>query len=289
MGLFDSVGKAVQSIGGAAANPIGTISNQIVPGSGYLLDPMRQVTGDIIEGGVGNIGGNMPGANNGRAGVMPVQRATPAEKQAQYEELRRQREIDLTRGFERGKDLFGSDRLGRLGEGKYQGGLDDLIKSRQRQAVEGLQANEYQAQREQMLQGLNQGTLEQQRALRAIQGRSGIRGGLAAAQMGQIQGNAAQQRANLERDLLVQNIGQKQQAQNALEQSMRAEQGQQAEREKFNLGQRQRELMGMLTSSLGEAQLGGAERGSISQEEIGRAMQQTVANQLGSGGAMGKK
>jgi hypothetical protein len=290
MGLFDSVGSAV----GAVINPVGTIANKVLPGSGYLVNPGGQLTEDIARGGVGNIGGALPGG--GLAGVQPVRPAGPiiaqptlAEKKEQWEALRGQREADIARGEERGQKLFGAGSLGRLDDTRYQAGIERSLVDRLNQAQMGLQAPEYQAQREQAMLGMQQGQQEQLRALRGLQARSGVRGGLAGAQQAQLLNQAQAARANVERDLMVQNIAQKQAAQQSLENLLQSQQQAKTAQQQFNLQQAQREKMGQLTSMMGEAQLGGAERGAVSQEMIGRAMQQAVQNQLGSGGAMGKK
>jgi len=99
------------------------------------------------------------------------------EKQAREAGLSRaQREMDMLRGEQRGEKLFGEGNLGRIEQAR-SGDISDILSQRKQQAQQGFGAEEFQAAREQRLQGLGRAEQAQLRALRAQQGAMGVRGG----------------------------------------------------------------------------------------------------------------
>ena len=169
---------------------------------------------------------------------------------------------DIARDVKRGQEVLGSDfaagSLGRLETGR-SADVSSVVEGR-RAALGGFSSEESQALRERAGQGIDRGTQTAVRQLRAQQGASGVRGASAAAQVGRQLSAGQSAKAQAERDLLIQSVGQRGKALSAFEGSVAgAEQGEQ-QREMFNIGQTQAETLGRQAAGLGFAQLSTLER-----------------------------
>ena len=164
--------------------------------------------------------------------------------------------------LKKGQELLGKDfeegNLGRLEAGR-SGDISQVIEAR-RANLGGLSAQENQALRERATQGIDRGTQTALRQLRGIQGASGVRGATAAAQQGRQLAAGQSAKAQAERDLLLQNVAQKDKALSAFEESVGGAEGTEQQRELFNIQQRKAEIAGRQTAGLGFAQLGITER-----------------------------
>lgn len=228
----------------------------------------------------------------------------------------------MAQGATRGKELFSN--LGRLEEGRseettktlgsMQGLFDkagtrsediqNVLAQRRSLAAGGFAAPEFQAMREAQTQGIAQGEQTAARQLRASQAASGLRGGAAAAQLGQLQAQGQQARTQAERDLFLQNEAQKRANLGALEQSatgaesnefgrqqsslqmlaaaQQAAQEAEAKKQVFNIGQKLAEAQGQQASELGYGQLSAGQYAAAQQAAMGQ-------QQLSQGEAQKKK
>lgn len=189
---------------------------------------------------------------------------------------RQEREKDLAAGRARGEELFGKTFYSQSRD-ERSGDIADVL-ARRKEALSGLSSEENTAARESMALNLGRQQQGALRNLRASQATAGLTGGVAAAQNQQLLNQGAQQRADVERQLFLENIAQKQNALNAYEGSTRS-----AETEEIGrYGSRQ---VGKLGSELGMAQLGTAERAGVAQQALGEA-QLSAAQQQGGGNKM---
>jgi len=245
-----------------------------------------------------------------------------AELAKRYAAEQKMMDADLARGAKRGDKLF--DNLGRLQEGRA-GETADIIAKRQQMAatagqrsagiqdvigrreasLEGFTPQEMQAMRENQNLTLDRNQQAAMRALRGSNAASGVRGGVAAAQALKLAGAGQQAKAQNERDLFLQNIGQKQQnlgayesslrgaeteelnrgasALNALEASTNAAREEEIKRQTFNIGQSMQERFGKLATELGYGQLGSGQRGAIGQQ-LAAELQAQSAKDIAEGG-----
>ncbi len=182
-----------------------------------------------------------------------------------------------------GQEIFGGDfaegKLGRLQEGP-SGDVQDII-ARRKAGLGGLSAEENQAIRERGSQSIDRSTQSSLRQLRGLQGATGQRGGSALASQSRILQAGQGAKANVERDLAIQNVDVKRQALGAAEGSILGAEAQTRENELFNIRQKNKEATGRQTAGLSFAQLAATERGS--QRGVGIAQ----ANAAAAGG--GKK
>lgn len=219
----------------------------------------------------------------GPAQVVDTERTKELRRQAQDAELSRiNREIDLTRGRERGNLDFYSGALGRVSE-NLSPELQQIQNARMDMATNGYGAQAFQAAREQRLQGLQRDQQAQQRALRGQQGATGVFGALGGAQTQLLmdQQNRATQEA--ERKLFLDEVNQRQQSYGLAEQTVRGNRADTLGREQYNLAQNKAEIMGRLTAQYGEAALGVAERSSAASTQAAKDYAQAVRDQ-GTGG-----
>lgn len=107
-------------------------------------------------------------------------------------------QVDQAVGIDQGQALFGN-------QGQLANTSQDILKRRM-DLANGLQAKELAAIRGQAQQQIRGQTQSDLRRLQAIQGRQGVKGGLAAAQQRATLQQGAQNQTNLERDLIMQNI-----------------------------------------------------------------------------------
>lgn len=227
------------------------------------------------------------------------------------------RAADIAKGRARGEELFGNQALGRVQQDRAAE-IADLINQRKQQAasagarssdvadiiarrksgLEGLNAEENAAFRSQAQNAIGQEEQGALRALKASQGSSGVRGGVASAQQAMALKNFADQRAKAEQELFLRNIAEKQNRLGALEQSVTGAEaaefgrGQQAQsaleaateraradelaRNQFNLNQLAREKLGILGAETGYAQLGGGDRSGAAQQVAAEQGQKTM-------------
>lgn len=173
------------------------------------------------------------------------------------------REEDLAAGRARGQELFAAGSLGTRDAASTKTDLMDILAKR-KAAAEGFTGQEQTALKEQALGATQRQQAGALRSLRAQQAASGVRGGLAGAQVNRALQEQGHQRAGIERDLLLNNLQNRQQNLGAYEQTVGAE-----------LGRQQQEKFGQLGTEMGYAQLGSAERSAVAQQAI--AEQQAAA------------
>lgn len=172
-----------------------------------------------------------------------------------------------------GQELFGGDfaagKLGRLEAGP-SADVQDII-ARRKAGLEGLSAEENQAIRERGSQSIDRSTQASLRQLRGVQGATGQRGGSAVANQARILQAGQGAKANVERDLAIQNIGVKSQALGAAESSILGSEAQSRENTLFNIRQQNKEAAGRQAAGLSFAGLAAQERGSIRGVGIAKA------------------
>lgn len=230
--------------------PLGT-------GSGSVARKLGGVTGGLV-------GERAP------APSLSIPKANEAEARAA-----------LKRDIATGKELFGGDfkegNLGRLST-ERSAEMADII-ARKKAGLEGFSSEEAQALRERGGQEITRSTQTALRQLRGLQGASGVRGASAVAgQAGILQAGQAA-KANVERDLFIQNINQKRQALGDLESSVSGQEALSRQAEIFNIGQKSKEIAGRQASGLGFAALGATERAS--QRGVGVALANAKAASSG--------
>jgi len=214
-----------------------------------------------------------------RAALQAAQQAAQQKAAQQAAQQRQQRtqqllaqenqalQQSLAQGRQRGQELFGSGSLGTRQQGAISGDLQEII-ARRRANLEGLTPEERNLLESDALARIGQQTQTSLRQLRGIQGASGVRGGLAAAQqLGALQ-QGQRSAAEAQRDIFLQNIAARRQALGEFERSVGAEQ-QRAQQEKF----------GQLATEFGTAQLGVASRGGVRQLALGESIAQQAQNQ----------
>ena len=283
MGLFDGFGMTggggSGSPSGSMYGPGGAFSQTFRGGSGGLggLASFGGPVGSARQGGIafgnrgtGAITGDISDIRQGIMGKDTDMLAFVREQQKMREEsltrlseqARIAREQDMARGRARGEQMFGSPAI-ETSRQERSTDIADILAARRGQ-VGGFSAEENSALRSQMLQQLGQSETTQMRGLRGQQATQGIRGGMAAAQQQQQLAANQNARAQMERDLFIQNIAQQQQALGGYEQAVRA-----AEQEEIGrYGQRQ---VGILGTEMGYGQLGAADRASLTQQLMGQS------------------
>jgi VIT1/CCC1 family predicted Fe2+/Mn2+ transporter len=171
------------------------------------------------------------------------------------------RKTAMAQGRQRAEQAFqgaGQDVFFTRGQGAIQSDVGDII-ARRRAALAGLTGEESNAMREQELAGITQSEATAARQLRGAQAASGVRGGLAGAQQAALIQQAQNKRAELERQLFLENIRQKQAALGAFEGTI----GQEAQQA------RQRELA-KLGIEMGFGQMGSSEAAAAGQIQAGQ-------------------
>jgi len=238
-----------------------------------------------VEVGVGDAGAaqkRLDQIQNLRDLENPKEAQKYKEQQRDAESSGLHREIDMSRGLERGKQLFAEGSLGRVGE-ERSADVADIVSRRKEIMDKGFGAKAFEAAREARLQGMGQAEQMQQRRLRAAQAGSGVAGGLAGGQMLGLMKQQQQQRQSAERDLFLDEVNRRQGAIGAAEASIKGAEQDELARKQFNIGQKKDELMGQMTSMLTEAQLGVTERSSARTASAARDYADAVKKQ-GSGG-----
>lgn len=197
-------------------------------------------------------------------------------QQNKAELSRLNREVDMIRGAERGRELFGDGSLSQVDPSRRSGDMSEIIAARQDAMRNGMGADAFQAAREARLGGLQRSEQSQARQLRASQAAQGVTGPMAQAQSMALLGQQQDARQGAERQLLLDNVAQKTQALGLAEQSIASAEG----TEKAEM---KGERMGQLTTMMGEAALGAQERGAAIQSEAAKAYASAAAQQSGGG------
>lgn len=205
-----------------------------------------------------------------------AQRAAQVSDEERRKQLlnqtRAEREADLARGRQRGQELFGEGANFTRGREEITTDVQDIL-GRRRAALEGMSSEEQAALRSQALERIAAQQQGAQRQLRGLQAQAGLTGATAAAQQAGVLGQAQKDRAGIERDLLLADIANRNEALGAFEQTLGGE-----------MQRSQQERLGQLSTELGFGQLGATERGAIAQQLIGEkqaaaAQQQAQQNQ----------
>lgn len=236
----------------------------------------------------------------------------------------------LEQGRQMGNEIFGTGTLPRVQQGRAQEQADFLANRRaisqvagqrsgqmqdvlaQREAgLGGYTSPEYGAMRQKAYEGFQNQMQTGLRGLARAQGNNRVSGAAAAAQNARFQQSGAASAAQAERDLMLQNINERQNRLGQYEQSLtgaegtewnRLQQALQGEegtmnqirgdelgREQFNIGQLQREKAGQLQSMLGMAGLSAGDWASGVRSAIaGNQMQSAMAPGGGGGKGGGK-
>jgi hypothetical protein len=181
----------------------------------------------------------------------------------------KERQKDMLRGRARGQQLFGNEALGRVGSDRSQE-VKDIIARRQRQS-QGYTPQEMNAFRGQQQGNIQRQIATQQRGLQQAQAGAGVFGPAALAQRKALQQQSLAQQGGTERQMFLDNIAQRRQGMNALEQSIGAARSDEFGRKKFDLGQLGKEKLGEIGTEMGYAGLGAQERGGASQQALGEA------------------
>jgi len=190
------------------------------------------------------------------------------------------RERDMLRGQQRGREMFGDGSLGSVDTNRSKD-MQEIIANRQNIMREGLGADVFQAGREARLNGLGRAEQMAARQLRAGQAAGGIQGPLAGAQQMALMNQQQNTRQGAERQLLLDNAQARLQGLGAAESSIKGAQADELGRQQFNIGQTGREKLAQSTIMMGEAALGASERGAAIQGEAAKAYAQSAANQGG--------
>lgn len=196
-------------------------------------------------------------------------------RQKLLDESRAEREKDFAAGRARGQELF-STPIVQESAVERSGSMADIIK-RRRDALQGYAAPEQNALREQAMVGINKSAGQDIRKLRGVQGAAGVRGATAGAQVAGVLKNRGQAAANVERDLFIQNISERQAALDRLEKSISGAEAVETSR----LGNRK---FGQLSTELGYGILGSGERSAVAQQLIGEEQAKAAAANANRGG-----
>ena len=209
----------------------------------------------------------------------PSSEQKEADFQRRLGQLRAEREKDLAAGRERGEELFGEGRLGRV-EAGVPAGTQRLVEER-RAGLGGLTSQQQTQARERARQGITEQSQTELARLRGILGRQGrqLDDPSAVAQQRRILERAQRVGGGVERDLALADISLQEQRRQQLESiTGRAETGD-LNRALINLQQQQRETAGQLQTEFGLAGLGSTERFGLRQLQAAEEQQATQALQ----------
>lgn len=153
---------------------------------------------------------------------------------------------DFAAGEVFGKDIIGDKALGRLTGGQTEA---DIVRQRRLDALQGFNAPELAAARDKATTQIDRASEGALRRLKASQAASGVRGATASTQQAGLLQDSVEQKANFERELLIQNRGEQKEALDALQTNVQ-----------FDLDAQSREKFAQLATGLGFAQIGSTER-----------------------------
>ena len=191
------------------------------------------------------------------------------------EDSKKAREKDFSEGLTKGKELIGEGSLGRLSNDQAISQALEL----QRQRLSGLSGQEMQGARDVATQGINRSTELARRQLAAAQSRAGVRGGVAGAQQSDVQMGGMEQKAKLERDLMM---AQRDAQGNAISDVLTSG----AKTREFDLSQAAREKFGQISVATGFQQLGVSERSGAAANQAAIGAAQAAAPKGGLFGAI---
>jgi len=192
--------------------------------------------------------------------------------------LRGEREKDMELGRARGEEFFKEGSLGRLSENR-SADISNIVNMRKNIAEKGFGAEAFQKSREAAFSGMDRAQQLQARKLKGMQGSAGLQGGLAGSQQMDLMRQQQNERQNVERQLFLDNIAQRQSQIGASEQSIRSAENQELANKQYNIQQRKDEIMGLLTAQFGEAGMGIQERGQLSQNDLAKDYANAIKNQ----------
>lgn len=195
------------------------------------------------------------------------------------------REQDMAEGRKRGDELFSEGSMGRIEAGRPTE-IASIIDQR-RQQLSGFTPEEMNTMEGKANKGIGEAEYLAQRTLRGQQGRLGLSGGAAAQQVGSISRAANKARAESDADLFLKQIDAKRSALNSYESSVGSALGNEQNATKFNIDQKNKELMNRLTTEFGYAGLGASERSAIMQKLVGQEQADALMEQAKNSG--GKK
>lgn len=234
MGWFDDIDW--RQLGRDAINPYGAVARQVTgsPTIGNLMSPGSAVVSRVV------LPKKPPDVMAGLpSGILTPQQAAQA------------RNADFTTGQARWDAITAANPAYAENMARYK----DMS--------QGLNAQEMTAAREHMAGGMNNANQNAMRKMYSSQARSGVRGGMAAAQAGRIQRQGMQDRQGGEQKLLLDNY------------ALRAR-GLDNYSRQVNQG-----IQGSLATGTGEAALGVSDRTAGAQQQINRAMLSAAQNQRG--------
>ena len=227
-----------KAFGGAVKGAVGSVLGP----TGALFGPgVAASLGGTVGAAQG--GGLLPGAQSSEFGTPNIGLSAAASQQARLS--------DLAAGRAFGKSVIGTGSLGRLSQ---RTDMQQVIQSLRGQ-LQGFNAPQLQALREQATTGISGATEGARRRLAAAQARAGLRGGTAASQQAGVLQSGIQARAQAEQQLLAKQRGAQLEGAQALFQTS-------GDINRFDLAQAAREKQAQLGAGLGFAQLGAAERGA---------------------------
>lgn len=228
-----------------------------------------------MGGGGGIVGKLQKAADPGNVlGIRKTGGAAPGAVGMSPEASKKARKKDFAEGLAQGKEIIGDKSLGRIQD---QPGIAQAMEM-QRARLGGLTGAEMQAQRDVAGKGIDRATQLASRQLAGAQARAGVRGATAGQQQMQTLRSGTEQKANLERQLLM---GQRAAQGEAISDVL----GQGAATQKFDLSQAAKEKFAQLNTAMGMQQLGVSERAGVAAQN---ASLQSAAMMKPQGGLLGK-
>lgn len=175
---------------------------------------------------------------------------------------------DVAFGTQYGKELIGDKSLGRLTSGEQEA---DIVKQGRLNALQGFSAPELGAARGQAISNIDSASEGALRRLKGAQASSGVRGASATAQQAGVLEQGVEQKRQLEQGLLLENRTAQQAALDKLQENVQAD-----------LAAQSSEKFAQLSTGLGFAQIGSAERAGLAANEA------QLASARAQGGGGGK-
>lgn len=265
---------------GKATGGNASLSDLVVPGS-----TVAQNTVDRWSGGGSNQAVKRQN-NRSTPGPLPVGAENPEDSiiDAAVAKNAAARQAAMAEGRKRGSELFGEGALGR--ETQAHADLSADILARRKAALAGLDSAENQVLKERGVQDVNQGLQTNLRALRASQGNSGVRG--AAAQAGALAAakQAQDAKKNLARDMVLENVRQKQLGLENYETSVGRDAAAKQAIQRANLERVNKEKLGQIGTELGYGQLGATDRANALGNYWQQAYLKSANNQAVNAGNM---
>jgi hypothetical protein len=179
--------------------------------------------------------------------------------------IKQERTADLAEGRARGEEIFGNDALGRVGTDASPE-MQDII-ARRKAMLSGYTPEELEAQKSIYTTPAQQALQGQVRAMRGAQASAGVRGSAASAQESQIRGQFAKEQAQLGQAQFLADADARRQALTGYQAAVQGSEADRLQREQYNIDQKNKELMGILTTELGYGQLGTADRYNTSMSQ----------------------